>query len=157
MYDHLKHRIPVYTDGACTGNPGPGGWAFAITDTSGKVVYTEAGNEIETTNNRMELQAVISAIATIYCKLIDKRGEELKGVSIDLYTDSQYVKNGIEKTDIRLAKPELPNKDLREAIAQAKSERRVNIAVTRIRGHDKNEINNLVDKLAVEAKSILLS
>jgi ribonuclease HI len=77
-----KPRIVIYTDGACSGNPGPGGWgAILMSGTHRKELK---GGEGHTTNNRMELMAVISAL------------ESLKGPStIELWTDSQYVKNGI--------------------------------------------------------------
>ena len=77
----LPHVV-IYTDGACSGNPGPGGWgAIMISGAHRKEIN---GGERHTTNNRMELMAVISPL------------EALKGPSaIELWTDSQYVKNGI--------------------------------------------------------------
>jgi len=75
--------VVVYTDGACKGNPGPGGWGALIDD--GGATRELVGGERETTNNRMEMTAVIRAL------------EHLEpGREIDLHTDSQYVKNGIE-------------------------------------------------------------
>ena len=79
--------IEIYTDGGCSGNPGPGGWAYILKD--GQREYSRSGGEPETTNNRMELTAVISALEHV---LSD---EALKVRRVDLYTDSQYVKNGI--------------------------------------------------------------
>jgi Ribonuclease HI len=85
--------IVIYTDGGCSGNPGPGGWAFVITlpesrqgnDGVGEV--RGSGGEANTTNNRMELRAVISAL---------EEAERLApGASVVVNTDSQYVKNGI--------------------------------------------------------------
>ena len=74
--------VDVYTDGACLGNPGPGGWGvLALYKDGRREEYS--GNMPDTTNNRMELQAVIEALR------MNKAG------SIRLYTDSQYVKNGI--------------------------------------------------------------
>ena len=79
----MKH-VQIYTDGACSGNPGPGGWGAII-------VYKDiekelAGSESNTTNNRMELTAAIKAI------------EALKeSCCIDLFTDSKYLKDGITK------------------------------------------------------------
>jgi ribonuclease HI len=75
--------VTVYTDGACKGNPGPGGWGALLVWRDHEKEL--CGGEPATTNNRMELTAVIRALAAL------KRGCE-----VDLYTDSQYVKNGIE-------------------------------------------------------------
>jgi ribonuclease HI len=79
----MKH-IEIYTDGACSGNPGPGGWG-AILRFDGKEKELNGG-EAETTNNRMELMAAISALRALKepCK-------------VDLYTDSSYVRDGIGK------------------------------------------------------------
>ncbi len=80
-----NNEITIYTDGGCLGNPGPGGWAYVLTTASGQEVEA-SGFEADTTNNRMELTAVIEAL---------KRAEALGSARIALYTDSQYVKNGI--------------------------------------------------------------
>ena len=79
----MKHVI-VYTDGACSGNPGPGGWGAVLAH--GKHEKELSGGAAETTNNRMELQAAIEAL------------NALKGrCEVDLYTDSSYVRDGIMK------------------------------------------------------------
>ena len=79
--------IEIYTDGGCSGNPGPGGWAYVII--RDKVLVSEKwGAEKQTTNNRMELQAVISALENL--SLEEKREEK-----VAVYTDSQYVQKGI--------------------------------------------------------------
>ncbi len=79
--------VIIYTDGGCRGNPGPGGWAYIIktegTETAG------SGGDNYTTNNKMELTAVIRSMEAIL------KDSELSNRSIDLHTDSQYVKNGI--------------------------------------------------------------
>lgn len=74
--------VIIYTDGACSGNPGPGGWGAILR--SGGTERELYGGEPDTTNNRMELQAAISALSALKrpCK-------------VELYTDSEYVKNGI--------------------------------------------------------------
>ena len=78
----------VYTDGGCSGNPGPGGWAFIIADDNGQnIIHENFGAEILTTNNRMELLAVISALETLDSKT--PIGE------IKVFTDSQYVQKGM--------------------------------------------------------------
>lgn len=74
--------VEIYTDGACSGNPGPGGWGAVLR--YGQTEKEISGGEVETTNNRMELMAAIKAL------------EALKRKStVDLYTDSTYVKQGI--------------------------------------------------------------
>lgn len=77
--------ITIYTDGGCSGNPGPGGWAFAVSE-NGKLVTTSSGGDAQTTNNKMELTAVINALRYA----LDKGERE-----VTILTDSQYVKNGI--------------------------------------------------------------
>jgi ribonuclease HI len=75
--------VILYTDGACKGNPGPGGWGVLMV--AGDTEKELFGGELATTNNRMELTAVIRGLDSIP-----------HGGEIDVYTDSQYVKNGIE-------------------------------------------------------------
>lgn len=74
--------VVIYTDGGCRGNPGPGGWAAVLT--SGPHERVLSGAEPETTNNRMELRAVIEALGALK-----------RRVAVQLYTDSQYVRRGI--------------------------------------------------------------
>ena len=76
-------KLDIYTDGSCFGNPGPGAWAFIIKDKNGKTLEF-TGSENHTTNNKMELIAVIKALS--YIK---------KKTSLNIYTDSKYVKDGI--------------------------------------------------------------
>ncbi|TFH09381.1 MAG: ribonuclease HI, partial [Candidatus Atribacteria bacterium] len=76
--------VTIYTDGACSGNPGPGGWGAILI--SGSLRKEISGGDRDTTNNRMELMAAISAL------------RELKIQSdVELYTDSKYVKQGISE------------------------------------------------------------
>jgi ribonuclease HI len=75
----------VWSDGACSGNPGPGGWAAIVIGADGGDPEEHSGGEPQTTNNRMELTAVIRALEAL-----------TRPCEIDLYLDSQYVKNGIE-------------------------------------------------------------
>jgi ribonuclease HI len=86
-------EIKIYTDGGCSGNPGPGGWAYVITVAarkgSSKVdTYEESGAELYTTNNRMEVSAVIEAL-----KKLPAIGD--KGMDVSVFTDSQYVQRGM--------------------------------------------------------------
>ena len=77
-------RIEIFTDGACLGNPGPGGWGVILRYNN--VEKELSGNEADTTNNKMELTAVISALSALK-----------EPCNITLYTDSRYVMDGIEK------------------------------------------------------------
>ena len=134
-------KIVIYTDGACKGNPGVGGWGALLQ--SGAHEKELFGGEAQTTNNRMELTAVIRAL------------ESLRGPSqVDLYTDSQYVKNGIEtwihgwkrngwKTS---DKKDVKNADLwRELLALVAQHE---IAWHWVRGHADNPGNTRADALA---------
>jgi ribonuclease HI len=79
----------LYTDGGCHGNPGPGAWAWVLielTHNEERLIKEDSGSEAATTNNRMELEAVIQGLE--YC-----RSQE--GAALEVITDSQYVKNGI--------------------------------------------------------------
>ena len=77
-----KPLIVIYTDGACSGNPGPGGWGVHMNN--GKATQDLWGGELDTTNNRMELMAAIAALEAL------KRAE-----AVDFYTDSQYLRGGV--------------------------------------------------------------
>lgn len=83
-------RIDVYTDGGCHGNPGPGAWAYVLRPVSGEeaTVREDAGGDPETTNNRMELEAVIRALRAV----TEDFGAQ---ADVTVHTDSQYVRNGI--------------------------------------------------------------
>jgi ribonuclease HI len=78
----MTHSVEIYTDGACRGNPGPGGWAAVLTAGAREKEITGAENH--TTNNRMELQAVIAALQAL-----------TRPAEVRLYTDSQYVRRGV--------------------------------------------------------------
>ena len=138
-----KHVI-IYTDGACSGNPGPGGWgALLIYGTHEKEL---SGGELNTTNNRMELMAAIQAL------------EALKSsCRVDLYTDSEYLRQGITswingwkakgwKTS---QKKDVKNRDLWEKIDSLVSSH--DVTFHWVKGHSGNENNERVDKLAVRA------
>ena len=135
----------VYTDGACSGNPGPGGWGAIIIDEK-KNLINLSGKEKSTTNNRMELVAPIMALKKI------KRSSE-----IVIYTDSTYLKNGItiwiknwEKNGWKNANKKLDkNKDLWVELNKATKK---NIIFWKwVKAHAGNKYNELADKLATEA------
>ena len=135
----------IYTDGACSGNPGPGGWGAVIFDENKKQINI-SGKETMTTNNRMELLAPIMAI-----KRIKEKSE------ITVYTDSTYLKNGItdwikkwEKNGWKNSSNQpIKNKDLWLELNKLSSEHKV--SWNWVEGHSNNEFNNLADKLATEA------
>ena len=136
--------VTLYTDGACSGNPGPGGWG-AILEYQG-VEKEFSGGEAETTNNRMELTAVIAGLSALKEPCI-----------VELYSDSKYVidglskgwaaswqKNGWKKAD---KKPAL-NPDLWEKLLELTTIHKLNYHW--VKGHAENEKNNRCDKMAVE-------
>ncbi|MCL2538001.1 MAG: ribonuclease HI [Alphaproteobacteria bacterium] len=132
--------IKVWTDGSCLGNPGPGGWAFVATD--GTKIAEKSGGEPNTTNNRMELMAVIRALSSI------------KNPAVEINTDSQYVKNGMQswmtnwkRNNWRTAdKKPVKNQDLWMLLDAAASEK--NIKWVWVRGHNGDEMNERADTLA---------
>ena len=83
----MENDIVIYTDGGCSGNPGPGGWGAVIL-ADGKELRI-SGGEHNTTNNRMELMAAISALSTV------ANTPDFNNRPVSVYADSQYVKNGI--------------------------------------------------------------
>ncbi|HEU4837991.1 MAG TPA: ribonuclease HI [Micavibrio sp.] len=131
--------VEIFTDGACSGNPGPGGWAALLRY---KGVEKEiSGGERETTNNRMEMTAVIEALAALK-----------KPSTVDLYTDSQYVQKGVtEWMDGWKAKgwKKVKNVDLWQRIDCEMARHKVTFHW--VRGHDGHIENERVDKLAVAA------
>jgi len=147
-------EIKIYTDGACIGNPGPGGWAAVIlTENKKKELF---GGEKLTTNNRMELTAAIKALE--YCNAQDGKQPTLKQIRV--YTDSSYVKDGItvwinswEKNNWKTAgKKNVKNIDLWKKLKELvlKNE----IEWHWIKGHSENPMNDLADKLAKRATPI---
>ncbi|WP_423908691.1 ribonuclease HI [Candidatus Spongiihabitans sp.] len=134
-------QVVIYTDGACRGNPGPGGWgAWLIFGEHEKELY---GGEKETTNNRMELRAAIEALSAL-----------TKTCEIELYTDSTYVKNGIQawlrkwKTNNwkTANKKPVKNRDLWEALDDLSSQHR--ITWHWVKGHAGDPGNERADALA---------
>jgi len=133
--------IVMYTDGACSGNPGPGGWGAVLM--SGKHRKELFGGERETTNNRMEMMAVIRGAEAI------KRGN-----SIDIYTDSKYVMQGMtewvegwKKRGWKTAsKQPVKNVDLWQRLEQALERHQVNWHW--VKGHSGVAENERADELA---------
>ena len=140
----MSDRVTIYTDGACSGNPGPGGWAAVLQ--FGGSEKEISGGETLTTNNRMELTAAIEALNALK-----------RPCSIDLYTDSQYVRQGItawlanwKRRGWRTAenKP-VKNDDLWKALDAAAA--RHDVKWHWVRGHADDPMNTRVDALAVAA------
>ena len=141
-------QIDVFTDGGCHGNPGPGGWAYVI-EADGQRLEA-SGGEPNTTNNRMELEAVIQAL-----RAVAQRSEAPRLVTV--HTDSQYVKNGIT-TWIRTwmkngwktaAKKPVKNQDRWVRLHELES--LVRPAWKWVRGHAGNELNERCDELVQDA------
>ncbi|MDY0372335.1 MAG: ribonuclease HI [Sphaerochaetaceae bacterium] len=150
-----KRDVVVFTDGGCSGNPGPGGWAFVINDGENGLVE-QSGGESQTTNNRMELQAVIKALEYISINL--------KPVTtIQIHTDSQYVKNGItlwihtwKKNGWRTAaKAPVKNKEYWMALDSLAS--KLPITWHWVKGHAGIELNERCDTLVRQEMDLLLN
>ena len=147
-------KVRIFTDGACSENPGPGGWA-AVFNTADKC-KTISGNEKMTTNNRMELRAVIEA----YTKVLSKKPKT--DVEYELYSDSAYVVNSInngwidkwQQNNWKTTKnDDVKNRDMWEQHAFLRNKAKslgVYIKIIKIKGHAGNTFNELVDKLAKE-------
>lgn len=133
--------VVIYTDGACSGNPGPGGWG-AFLQYNGKTKEL-CGGEVETTNNRMELTAAIEAINSLKRSTI-----------AELHTDSTYVKDGITKWMVNwkrngwktAAKKPVKNKDLWLALDEAISKHQIRWKW--VKGHAGDPGNEKADELA---------
>jgi ribonuclease HI len=138
-------KYTIYTDGACSGNPGPGGWGAVIFDNDNKQKNI-SGSEKNTTNNRMELSAAIMALEEVNINS-----------EITIYTDSTYVKNGITEWVLKWKengwknsnKEPVKNKDLWEKLDNLCEQNTINWKW--VKGHASNKYNNLADELATKA------
>ena len=147
-------KINIYTDGACVGNPGPGGWAaIIIKENIKKELF---GGEKLTTNNRMELTAAIRGLE--YCLSEEEKQLSLKEIKI--YTDSIYLKEGItvwiekwEKNNWKTSdKKNVKNIDLWKKLKELTKS--IQVEWCWIKGHSGDAMNDLADKLAKEATPI---
>ena len=140
--------ISVYTDGSCLGNPGNGGWAFLIVGE--KNICHRSGFELNTTNNKMELVAVIKALEFL---------KEFRDISIN--TDSNYVKQGIttwiinwKKNNWKTSRKQpVKNKELWERLDKLNLSKNINW--NWVKAHNIDEFNNQVDTLARKAAETL--
>ena len=132
--------VEIFTDGACSGNPGPGGWAALLRYNGNEKEIS--GGEFDTTNNRMEMMAVIQGLSALK-----------KPSKVTLYTDSQYVQRGVTEWMAGWKAKGWParikNQDLWLRIDSVLQSHDVKFVW--VRGHDGHEENERVDKLAVAA------
>lgn len=141
-------KVRIFTDGACSDNPGPGGWSavFNLHDDI-KII---SGYELETTNNRMELLAAVNSITFALKKGFDE---------IEVHSDSSYVVNAINnnwlnvwvKKEWKNAKGEnVKNRDLWETLLELIKKEKVEIKFFKVKGHSGNTFNELADRRAKE-------
>ena len=144
-----KPLVYLYTDGACSGNPGPGGWAYILRHGKTKAEKEGSGGDAQTTNNRMELSAVIQGLSALK-----------KSCNVELYTDSRYVGQGIsewmpkwksnnwKRKEKGKLKP-VKNEDIWRQLDELITVHRVQY--TRVAGHSGHPENDRCDELAVAA------
>lgn len=145
--DAPRPVVELFTDGACSGNPGPGGWAFLLRHPKTGKAVERSGGEPDTTNNRMELRAVIEGLGSLTRPSI-----------VELYSDSQYVLNGLKewmagwkrKGWRTASKQPVKNVELWKQLDALKDRHEIHFHW--VRGHDGHPENERVDRLAVEAR-----
>lgn len=130
----MQNKIEIYTDGSCLGNPGPGGWGAIILDTK---EVTLKGNESHTTNNRMEMTAILNALEWIRKSLPEPQKYQIK-----IYSDSNLLIQTLNQGWKRKA-----NTDLWAEIDKLRAW--LNIEWVWVKAHATNKYNNLVDKVAL--------
>ncbi len=132
-----NQKIEIYTDGSCIGNPGPGGWG-AIVIIDGKQ-HKVAGGEGDTTNNRMEMMAMIQALEFLHGKFPK---EEIPKLKIELFSDSNLLIQSLNLGWKRKA-----NLDLWSELDRVRAW--LNITWTWVKAHANNKLNNAVDEMAL--------
>jgi len=138
-------KVRIYTDGACSGNPGPGGWGAILI--YGETEKELSGSEAVTTNNRMELISVITALEALR-----------EPCEVELYTDSQYISNAVNLGWLESWKKrgwsrkggDVKNLDLWMKLVPLLESHKVTF--NWVKGHAENEYNNRCDELAVAAR-----
>lgn len=144
MGNRVENTVVIYTDGACRGNPGPGGWGVSLRyNGESKDLY---GAELDTTNNRMELMAAIVALETL-----------TRSCKVSLYTDSKYVLNGVtswmsdwKKRGWKTAsKKPVKNVELWQRLDAATNDHQIEWIW--VKGHSGDEGNEIADALANKA------
>lgn len=145
------HVVHLYTDGGCSGNPGPGGWAFILQHPASGKELVQSGAEPETTNNRMELLSVIKGLEALKCRS-----------HVELYTDSEYVRQGLmqwmpkwkangwkRKSTPYSKGGEVKNLELWQRLDELVSQH--DVKFNRVAGHSGHPENDRCDELAVAA------
>lgn len=141
--------VKLFTDGACKGNPGPGGWAFILQHPASGKAHEGSGGEAHTTNNRMELMGVIRGLEMLKLPL-----------TVDLYSDSQYVLKGLrdwmagwKRSGWRTAdRQPVKNQDLWVALDELKAKHTLRFHW--VKGHSGHPENERCDRLAVIARDL---
>ena len=143
----------IYCDGACSGNPGPGGYAFVVL-LGNEPVLKVAGHKDKTTNNCMELTAVVRSIK--HAQTLTK----LKDIWLDIYSDSAYCVNAIDQGWVQIwkkngwktkADKDVKNRELWEELLEIQKNKRLKIKMHKVKGHSGNKFNELVDRAAKRA------
>ena len=147
--DGQHNQVHLFTDGACSGNPGPGGWAFILRHLATGKEKTASGGESDTTNNRMELLAVIRGLEALK-----------RSCHVELFTDSVYVGKGLQEWLPKWKKNDWRRREGQRWVPVKNDElwRRLDelaqkhhIKYTRVAGHSGHPENERCDELAVEA------
>lgn len=147
--DEPTTKVELFTDGACSGNPGPGGWAYILRHLSTGREKVDSGGERDTTNNRMELLAVIRGLEAL-----------TRPCRVELFTDSVYVGKGLLEWMPKWKQNQWRRKDGKNWVAIKNEElwrrldqlaRRHRIRYTRVAGHSGHPENERCDELAVAA------
>lgn len=139
----ISNKITIYTDGSSIGNPGPGGYGIVMLSNSQNYIKEFSKGYMLTTNNRMELLAVIVALEKI----------KVKNVEVDIYTDSKYVSDAVEKGWLfNWEKKNFKDKKNRDLwIRFLKIYNLHNIKFIWVKGHSNNKFNDRCDQLANNA------
>ncbi len=151
MVDHDRPRVELYTDGACSGNPGPGGWAYILKHPASGSEREAFGGEEHTTNNRMELIAVVEGLRAL-----------TKPSCVDLYSDSLYVLKGLREWLAQwkargwrtASKKAVKNEDLWRALDELIAKHELDFHW--IKGHSEHPENERADRLAVAAREAVV-
>lgn len=148
----MNKKIEIYTDGSSLGNPGPGGWGVVVVEDN-KIVKEIGGGDKNTTNNRMELKAVIEALRFVY---------ENKLEDVNIFADSAYVLGGVttwiygwEKNGWKTAnkKPVL-NQELWQELISLERSLKIKINWQKVKGHSGHIYNDKADEIATSNASI---
>ncbi len=142
-----KPHVELYTDGACSGNPGPGGWAFILRDRKTAKELERTDGEADTTNNRMELQAVIEGLGVLN-----------RPATVELFSDSKYVLDGLRswldgwkrKNWVNSKKEPVKNRDLWEQLDELRAVH--DLRLHWVKGHSDHPENERADQLAVRSR-----